>query len=451
MDYAKWVKNGKLLDITDVVTTSGGRDGNKTIESKLTDDHKAFFGDGGKYYALPHHDHQAGMVYDVDLFEQEELYFAKNGAPSEKNYGGKNRFTSDGERSAGPDGEYGTDDDGLPATYEDFYILCDYMVNKTSDIDIKPILWSGKNKQDYLDWFLSELTADFEGAEQLRINYTYSGTAKNLVSVSADGTVTRLPAEAITDATGYKIYQSEGRYRALQFLDKIVDTKSWYNEKVNFGSLEHTETQYEYLKGGAGLADVRYAFLVEGCWWENEAGDSFAKIVDQKGEKYAKGARNFAFMPLPKATADKIGDPFTLATTDVTVGFVKSNIEASKINLAKTFMRFVYEDEQLKMFNMVSGLPASVNYTLSAEEIGRLDNFSRTIYNVKNNVVSPYSSNQLYMNNFEALKLSSTFSAGAKRAVEALRETDAATYFNLLVSAKSENAWKESYKYYFND
>lgn len=448
VDYGKWTANKKMLDITDVATGSNSRDNNKTIVSKLSADETSYFGAGGTYYALPHHDHQVGLIYDVDLFEEEGLYFDKDGAPSEKNYAGTEKYTSGDNRSAGPDGEYGTSDDGLPATYEDFYALCDHMATgKGFTKTIVPILWSGKNRNDYLDWFLSELTADFEGAEQLRLNYTFNGTAKNLVSVAEDGTITHLDEATITPETGYLVYQSEGRYQALSFLDKIVDTASWYKTNQNFGTLEHTEAQYNYLLGATDLSTTRYAFLVDGCWWENEAADSFASIVDTQGEKYSRQNRKFAFMPLPKATADKVGEEFTIATTDVTVAFIKSNIASSKIDLAKTFLSFVYEDEQLKTFNTVSGLPASASYTLSDEEYNALSSFSKSLYDVKDQNVSPYSTTALYKNHYEALKLPSTFTAGGKHAVDALKgATTAASYYNSLVKNKSASAWKESYQ-----
>ena len=449
IDYAAWVNQGKMLDISDIVTENNSRDNGKSILSKMSDEEQNYYKSEGAYYALPHHEHQAGLIYDIDLFEQEELYFAENGAPSESGYTGMAAYTGTGNKSAGPDGKYETADDGLPATYDEFYMLCNYMISKQSDVDITPILWSGTNRNDYIDWFLSELTADFEGEKQLKLNYTFDGIAKNLIAIDKNGAVSELEDTKISSSNGYLVYQSEGRYRALEFFDKVVDTKAWYNESANFGSLSHTEAQYNYLLGATGLSDTRYAFLIDGCWWENEATDSFDSIVDRKGEEFSKTSRRFAFMPLPKAMEEQIGDPFTIATTDVTMGFIKSNISASKIDLAKTFLKFCYEDEQLKMFNTVSGLPAAVDYSLDDDEYKSLSRFGKSIYDVKDKVVAPYSQNPIYVNNFETLKLASTFVYGGKHAVDALRTTDAASYFRSLYSAKNETSWTQSYSKYF--
>ena len=110
------------------------------------------------------------------------------------------------------------------------------MVSKNTDTDIVPIIWSGSNRRDYLNWFLSELMADYEGKEQLELNYTYNGTAKNLIEIK-NGKVEKLPETQITPETGYKIYKTAGRYYALEFLDNIADHAKW-NAENNYGTLD---------------------------------------------------------------------------------------------------------------------------------------------------------------------------------------------------------------------
>lgn len=455
VDYYEWASNGKLLDITDVVNDSSS---GESIYSKMNEEQREYYNynNTGKYYAIPHHDHQAGLVYDVDLFEEEGLFFAKNGAPSEKEYTGSVKFTGGTERSAGPDGVYKTSDDGLPATYEEFYALCNYMAGKKdAETDIVPLIWSGTNRGDYMDWFLSELTADYEGKEQLEINYTFDGTAKNLISIDKSGNITKLGDTEITSSTGYKIYQSAGRYYALEFLDKIVDTDGW-NAENNFGTLDQLTAQYQYLASKDGIRTqggktVRYAFLMDGCWWENEASKSFDTLVDTKGNSYSKTSRNFAFMPLPKATADKIGEGVTIATTDVTDAFIRASIKPNKIKVAKAFLKFCYEDAQLISFNTITGLPASVDYELSGTEYNSLSNYGQSLYDVRKSVVAPYSQNAVYLNNYSALRLCKTFSVGGEKAVDSLKGAKTAKdYFRSLCGNKTQNSWEQAYSKYFD-
>ena len=456
VDYYEWMSNNKLLEITDVVnaTLSDG----KSVYSKMTPEQQSFYNYNGqgKYYALPHHDHQTGLIYDMDLFETEEFYFAKNGAPSEAGYAGTNKFTGDKDNaSAGPDGKYGTSDDGLPATYTEFYALCDYMVSKNTDTDIVPIIWSGSNRRDYLNWFLSELMADYEGKEQLELNYTYNGTAKNLIEIN-NGQVEKLPETQITPETGYKIYKTAGRYYALEFLDNIADHAKW-NAENNYGTLDQHQAQYQFLAGKTGQVKtkegkaVRYAFLMDGNWWENEAKDDFARLVDNFGDSYSNTRRNFAFMPLPKATVDKIGEDFTIATTDLTNAFIKASIAESKVKLAKEFLKFCYEDAQLQSFNKITGLPASVNYELDKADYKALSKYGQSCYDVRKGVVAPYSQNKIYINNYSSLRLCKTFSVGGVAVVDELQTTTAKAYFSSLCKNKAnEAAWKQSYSKWFN-
>ena len=104
--YTDMVSQGLLLDITDLVTAD---ENGVSLEDRMTDKQKeALIALKGKYYALPHYDGYRGVSYDIDLFEEKGLYFA-----DEKD-NGNNGFiiSSSDKRSAGPDGKYGTNDDG---------------------------------------------------------------------------------------------------------------------------------------------------------------------------------------------------------------------------------------------------------------------------------------------------------------------------------------------------
>lgn len=473
IDYHAWVKQGKILDISDTVKKENPDDGNKTILSKMSEAEKSYYQVDGKYYAIPHHEHQVGLIYDIDLFEEAELYFAKNGAPSEDyasdkaangSYAGgsyKNAgayadskgysFTGTGAKSAGPDGKHGTTDDGLPATYDEFYVLCDYMAELNWHKKIVPIIWSGKNRAEYMDWQLCALTADYEGEEQFKLNYTYSGTAKNLISVDNMGNVTPLDDVPISSQTGYKIYSSAGRYYALSFLDTIVENGNKWLDKDCFGSSEHIEVQYRYLLGATSEKSTsRYAFLADGCWWENEAEPRFSQIADEFGSSYSETERRFGFLPFPKATNDKIGESRTTMTTEVTMGFIKSSINPNKINLAKTFLAFCYEDAQLALFNTITGIPAALDYELSSEGLATLSEYGRSLYEARNLSVQPYSTNPIFLNNFTNLRMESTFKAGGMRAIEYLREGTAAEFFRQIVKGYTETSWTASYGSYWN-
>lgn len=82
-DYYSYATQGLFADITDIVTEGG----ENSIESRLSADQKKYYTlNGGKYYALPREEGIGCMTYDIDLFEDYGLYFAKNGCPSEEGF-----------------------------------------------------------------------------------------------------------------------------------------------------------------------------------------------------------------------------------------------------------------------------------------------------------------------------------------------------------------------------
>ncbi len=449
--YHEWVTSGKMLDITDVITGASEADGGKTILDKMTQAEKDFYSVDGAYYAIPHHESQPGIVYDKDLFEAKGLYFAKNGAPSEDyaldkdtagGYSGTTAYTGKGEKSAGPDGKHGTSDDGLPATYEEFFTLCEYM--KVPSVGVTPFIWTGKTKGYYTNLLLAALAADYEGAEQLAMQYSYTGTATNLISVGADGKITELPDEEITVDTGYKMYSSAGRYYALKFLETIIDNN--YYAEACFGSRTHLEVQADFMKT-TKTKENAVAFMVEGNWWENEATGTFNDLVKYYPDGgYAKTDRNFAFLPLPKATNDKIGEGITVTTTEVSLGFIKNSIAESKIELAKTFLQFCYTDASLNEFTKTTGLPAALQYELDEAIYDSLSSYGKSICDIKNTVVKPYGNNDIFKNNYQSSILPFTFDTpkyyytcdGIKDYAES-----AESLFRMIASAKTEADWNK--------
>ena len=128
VDYYTFVNADKVADITDVVRGSLSTYGETgTIEAKLDDSFKSFLtAKDNKYYMLPFYDAFYGFVYDVDLFEEEGFYYDKDGdflALRDESQ----RETFEANKANGPDGEHGTYDDGLPATYDQFLGLLDHL------------------------------------------------------------------------------------------------------------------------------------------------------------------------------------------------------------------------------------------------------------------------------------------------------------------------------------
>ncbi len=169
---------GIFADITDAVTgdlSVYGDPQGSTIEGKLTQEQKDYFGvkENGEthYYGIPHYSGYAGLIYNVDLFEERNYYFTAN--PLSNELEDQFIYSKSETKSAGPDGVMGTYDDGLPATYEQFFQLCEWI----SSANQTPVLWNGMHNADYLNHLATSLAVDYEGKEQFLLNFSFDGQA----------------------------------------------------------------------------------------------------------------------------------------------------------------------------------------------------------------------------------------------------------------------------------
>lgn len=459
MFYYDWLAEDLFLDITDIVTENNADDNGKSIESKMSKEQKAFLKYNNKYYAIPHSNSYFGINYDIDLFESKQLYYALNAAPSEDYaldkdvYGGFDAelgvyYTGKGAKSAGPDGLHGTSDDGLPATYDEFFALCAYMQETKG---VTPFIWSGTYSTFYIDYLLGALMTDYEGQEQAYLNYTYSGTAKNLISVDSQGNITNLPDKEISSSNGYEMYTTAGRYYALKFLENII--KNNYARSSSFGSTSHTDAQGTYVKSSYNNKPI--AFIVEGNWWVNEATSAFNYMERYYGEEYAKNSRRFGFMPFPKATNEQIGEERTLLNTDMALGFIKQNIKPAKVQLAKDFLQFCFTDLSMREYTVKAGGVQALNYSLEESDLAQMSAYNKQVWELHNNakVVHPLSTNPIHLSDQFGFSLYNTFDTSVySNACSALYDNKATaiTFFNGIKDKYNKTAWEASYSRFFN-
>ena len=211
--YYDYLAKDLMLDITDVVTGSLSEFGeNKTIKDKLLPEQENFLKVSNKYYAIPHYFGANGIVYDVELFDKCKAFIGADG-----NFGKK---STDSGLSLGGDGVANTPDDGLPATYDQFYKLCE----RIGANGYTPIIWSGEH-QFNVGFTTVSVAAEANGAKNTKILYDFNGTSDRVISsIATNGTVSyESNSYAITLDNGYKAYAQAGNYYALDFIDKIID------------------------------------------------------------------------------------------------------------------------------------------------------------------------------------------------------------------------------------
>ena len=411
--YYTLKSEGVLGDITSAVTSdlsAYGDAAGTTIESKLTKEQKDYYGlvenSETKYYAIPHYSGYSGLTYNVDLFDQKCWYFAKTPVP-ELGLMGYFIEDLDDERSYGPDGKTGvidgvdySADDGLPATYDEFYMLCDYITQSGQ----QALLWTGANREDYMNMFLGALETDFNGLDESMLMYTMNGTAKKLGTVADDGKfVSDENDTKITSDNAYEMFRTEGRYRALEFVQKIATTDKWHNPvKTEGETYSHLNAQEDFLYAGHdGGVTKNIGMLIEGNWWENEAASTFKTMADRQGEQYSRTNRKFAWMPLPKATKELVGTQSTLNDFLYSLCFMKANVAEWKKPLLLEFIKFVNSDVSLKEFSQTTNTPKALTYSMTDEEMKSMSYFGKSLMKVKqtSQIVYPYSNTQKYANN----------------------------------------------------
>lgn len=439
IDYNAYVTQGIALDLTDYVKQALPGESTSVLD-KFTDDQVAGLSKNGHYYMIPHYAGFNGITIDEDFINSKSLFIGEDGQFNKK--------STDSGLSAGPDGKKGTYDDGLPATFEEFY---NWM--KRISLSAVPMVWSGKY-QFYATRMLEALAADVNGAEATKIGYSFSGTLDNLVaSVGEDGTVVT-ESSTITPATGYEVLRQDGYYYSLKFMENIIDN-NYYHSTYCFDSGTHRETQMRFLRSNTTQSKEKaIAMMVEGSWWECEASDDFDSL--SKYGDYSKTDRNFRFIPFPKATADKVGEGTTLLETNRAYGFVNANLASDKTmaDLAAKFLLYCNTDVSLREFTKITSTVKALNYTM--DDTTGCTTYCKSLLNLKNaeatTVVYPVSDSEIFRVDVNAHTLGARYktSYGTDPAYvfKYNAKADAKGYFDAMQQTSAN--WNVLYGAYFD-
>ena len=454
VDYPALVTNDLIYDVTDVlgagaitgVTESGEftRE-TATIESKIDEAMLSFLGRDG-YYAAPFYLAAKSAVYDKELWNTKYYYFAKNVAPSEtivnavKNgtdldeakaayeaqvaaiNAGANLFlvneagvekTTQIELglSAGPDGQYNTVDDGLPATLDEFYILMDAI----ADSNVIPLIYTGKFP-GYADMLTMAIFGMHEGAENLGVYYSLNGTVDNLVKLDANGNVVKENGKIVTESytfnggeeDGYEIQRLDGKYYALQFADKVAMNSRWLAPDCDNTAISHISAQSKFLTSCLS-GNTRIAMLADGAWWQQESDQTFATMAKMDA-KYSRQNRNMALFTVPNATVDRFAERVETKEKNVVIAmndsycFINNNLAESspQLKVAKAFFSFIHSDALMSDFAVCTGMKRGLEYEIDSEYYAKLSVYGKNVVEYMNasTVVYPYSNNSLFHKNY---------------------------------------------------
>ena len=368
LNYASCVSKELLLDITDIVNEKAEESETKTIAGKMNADYQKYYANTyldethknyNHYFGLPTNDAVVGINYDVDLFDDRNWYFYENG------------FKGSGTRAAGPDGISGTTDDGLPSTFDEFKQLVNAI---TVTPNVTPFTWTSIS--GYLNDFLTSVFAADAGYSEFNANTNFSGTA-----TLDDGSQIE-----VTNENGWKLATQKGKKYVVEVAMFLSQDERYYSEKAFDTNQSHIKAQEEFVWSADPDASTRYAMIIEGSWWENEAEstNTFTTMVDRNGKDYAFGTRRYGFMPFPKRNGPVEGEGNTLlSTTDQGIIAINAKVKGTpQERLAKEFLRFFVRNSTMSKYTGATGCIRPFEYELMDVDYQNMTPYAKNVYDL---------------------------------------------------------------------
>ncbi len=372
--YGDWVNKGIMANISSAIKNPSPYD-TKTIEERMSSQQKQGLDWNGEYYAIPFFYGNYGLIYNADLFDTNEWYFDADGNIGET--------STSSNLGTGPNGVSGDYDDGLPATYDQFFALCDEIYN----YDVTPVMWTGTSYKMHFEGLLNCLIADYEGYDDMVNRLNFTGT-QEVVKLDNSGNILfdeneKIQTEsiAVAESNGYDAYRTPGMYYALQFIQKLIDTDKYHNPEYEaFGNFSQLAAQESYIRAGYDTRET--AMLLDGDWWMQEATEVFDKTEKTYG---GKADRNFKWMPLPKATEDMVYAGNRSCDYDDTNGyvFVSANTDEATMPIALDFIQFMNSNEQLVEYSKTTNTIRPLDYDMTQEDLNSLAPFGRSLFEHK--------------------------------------------------------------------
>ena len=421
---------GKLLDITDIVkdtTREGG-----SLEENLFDQVKGSLGyeENGefRYFGLPHYESYGGLQYNHGKVMAENdgkgVFIAH---PDETDitefasskYGSINLVAStDAKKSAGPDGEEGTTDDGLPASLQELIIWLAYFKEVEN---YQPVNISGQynNMSNYLS---SGLFGSLAGQEQMTNYYNSTGWVE-IVKREGAGTVKytnenlfegidyikRPETEwvELNATNGYLAQDMVAKFYTCAFFEIIVK-EDFLTKDSNISTKNHYDAQAAMFCGEYVDEYDECIVVMEASYWYNEAeeGGTLSLYESVSGGKKAADL-DLRMYPLPSKVynniktgssafdadaADKYGEilvgrPTTFVDISHCYLFVNGNIADQPEILAavKDFVKFLYSEDELAAFTVVTGEPRAIKYSMTDAQLQAAGNYVKNLWSLRDN------------------------------------------------------------------
>ena len=392
-NYSEYIAAGAMKDLTSLmndyaVTGVGTKESDRKIIDKIDQTFKDYLDWNGAYYAIPLFEANVGLTYNVELFENKNLFF-REGATAD-NFTEAD-FTDDDKlgnlfvdenhatRSTGPDGTAGTLDDGLPATHKDFRALIEMM--KFSSVI--PFIWNSTDPQ-YLISLCNDIWATNEGKENFIMNLKMSGNATDLVKISDNQVVRDGEGNVVTESLAIsasnkgELSRQKGKLAALDFAQLLIGNGNFYKESW---TTSYT-TALEYFINSSKHANVGdIGMIVEGTWFLQEA----AKANCFNGSEQKQFAAKFSPMVLPKATRAQVGEQYVRTSDRKSLMFISNYIDGAALEVAKAYLSFLQSDHALETYTFCTHNPRAMVYDISETAYNQMSYYGKCAWDISRN------------------------------------------------------------------
>ena len=430
-----YAQKGWLASIDDIVNEKyDTRDGKQiSIADKIDESYKTILkGNDGKFYGLPYPEYYGGLSYDVDFFDNNNLYVAdpvENGVNTADDLSSYTAFgiTTDfishkeAKKSCGADGEYDTFDDGLPTSLTEFLVLCDKI---KYDIGATPLTMSGA-LYSYISLLINGLEASLSGYEEMRASYDFKGTVTYVDGYTDQPLfegIDYIPKPKIASVeidcktNGYLTTQTAARYYTDALIN-IAYNEGWYSKDFKKNTVSHLDAQGNFICSGLNGIE-QTAMLIEGSYWFTESLEN-NKMEDYRKLTGGKTERNVKWMPLPvtidqpilKKEDAKERVLLSPATTDFVFINARTEKKPAVLNACKEFLKFLYSDAELAKYTAIGGImKAAMDYPLDDADLKNLSIFQKSVLEVRKNSKLLYcsSDNPTFLANYLSLIASGT-------------------------------------------
>lgn len=469
--YYEYINSGAMMDITDIVTEPLTEFGEtKSIADKLincfstyldtTYDFNTKTHGAGKYYALPNYECVYQVNYNVKYFEDNNLYYGLDG---ELGQNGSDRS----QLSAGPDGEYGNYDDGQPATFEEFFALCEH-ITKIGGV---PVTWPG-GAASYRNVYVNQFKNSIE-REESELLANPVGKATRLIKVEREGSYSAMQFDEngypileeldLTYENGYNVYRQSGWYWATKFFEEILENE--YHNSGAIGGRTHMDTQKDFINSTLGT-NQPIAILLEGNYWINEAAPSFEYAHTNLGAPTREESK-YGVMAFPKPTdQDEYQGPNSYSVGTNALSFISAYTPENRLGAAKKFLQFLFTDEMLFDYTKIVGATRGCEVNFTETQLASLPYYARTMIEYRKDavVVGGSANTAFYKENPNITKWTDLPESYIKdgreidavlylrnQTIKSLQDYDhAAIYFNGIQDGTNVKNWASTYSKYWS-